>query len=75
MKSTPFFPEKTTFSPEGAATSGREESLDEQCVALGAQIPILEDRSDIGRRHQVLEVAVGAAYLVYLGLQLLVDGG
>ena len=40
-----------------------------------AQAPVEEDGGDRRRRHQVLQVAVGAAELVDLDLELLVDGG
>ena len=44
-------------------------------VALDAQLAVEEDRRDLGRRDQVLQVVVDLAGLVDLDLQLVVDGG
>ena len=41
---------------------------------LHAQLPIEEDRADVGRVDQVLKVVVGERQLLDLDLQLLIDG-
>ncbi len=60
--------------PAGVGRRDIEKIGQSRCEALDAQARVQEQRAEIHRRYQVLQVAVGARHRVELELQLAVDG-